>query len=181
MNDLRREEGFTVVELAFVAMLSLVTLTLIATLLIGSQRTEHFTAGQSATIDEARLTMQQLVQEIRGADFISWCPPAGSCLEVGARTPLGGYQTVRYTRSGSELQRARYDTQAGAWSSPETVIKRVENPAGRPVFSCDEQSTLLRVNIDLLLTPTPDSPPAYAIGTSVRPRNFPSTANCPSP
>lgn len=177
---LRRDDGFTIVEFLVVAALGLVTLTLLGTLLIGTHRTEHFTAGQTATIDDARLAMQQLVQEIRGADFINWCTPSGACLEVGARSPQGGFHTVRYARSGSELQRSVYDVGTASWSDPEVVINRVENPAGQPVFACDEQSTLLRVNIDLLITPTPESPPAYSIGTSVRPRNFPSTANCPT-
>lgn len=176
---LRREDGFTVVELAVGALLASVLLALGGALLVSTYESGAFTEGQVYTLNSARTAMLQIEKEIRGADSIDWCAPTGSCLTVGAQTPTGQFRTLRYKHSDTEVTREIYDDQTSTWSAPETVLERVANDAPRPVFSCDTQSTLLRVTIDLHIEPTPQSDPSFNVTTTVRPRNFPERADCP--
>ncbi len=180
MAKARREDGFTLVEVGIAMLLGAILLTLATTLVVVAYRTGAFTQGQGFTLNDARNAMQGMEREVRGAGFINWCSPAGSCLEVGAQTPSAGFQTLRYTHSDDALQRQVYDESSSTWSEPQPVIERVANTGSEPVFACDTQSTLLRVNIDLKIKPTPASDPVLNLYTSVRPRNFPSKARCPS-
>lgn len=174
----RSEEGFTIVEFGIAAMLGAVVVVLASTLLVAASRTGAFTQGQSVTINDARNTMQGLERELRGADFIDFCTPVGSCLRVVAQTPSGNFETLRYTREGNELRRELFDEASGAWGDPQTIIQRVVN-AERPVFDCEKTSSYLRVKIDLEIEPTPRSDPNLNMTTTVRPRNFLSSAKCP--
>ncbi len=180
LTALRREDGFSLAELIVASFVGGIALTFMAMILINSFETGVFTEGQAATINDARNAMLRIEKELRGADSISWCTPTGSCLEIGAQTAQGGFRTVRYRHSGTELQRQQYDAATSTWSGYQTIVKRVVNPAPEPVFACDTQSTLLRVNVDLQIEPTPQSDPNYNVHTSIRPRNFPSKASCPS-
>lgn len=180
LRRLRADDGYTVAELGVVAMVAGIALTIIAVFLVSSVRTGIFTEGQSATINDARNALHRLEKELRGADSITWCTPAGRCLEVGAQTVDGGFRTVRYTLATSRLEREEFDASTSTWSDKETIVERVKNSESQPVFGCDTQSTLLRVNVDLHIEPTPQSDPSYNLRTSVRPRNFPSKASCPS-
>lgn len=174
----RSEDGFTIVEVGIAAMLGAVVVVLASTLLVAASRTGAFTQGQSVTINDARNTMQGLERELRGADFIDFCIPVGSCLRVVAQTPSGNFETLRYTREGSELRRERFDEGSGTWGDPQTIIQRVVNTE-RPVFDCEKTSSYLRVKIDLEIEPTPQSDPNLNMTTIVRPRNFLSSAKCP--
>lgn len=176
---LRQEGGFTVAEMAVAGFLGGVVLTTLAVFMVNALETGIFTEGQAATINDARNAMQRIEKEVRGADSIKWCAPAGGCLEVGAQTPDGGFRTVRYQLVGTELQRQEFDEGAATWGALRTVVERVANDGTQPVFACDTQSTLLRVNVDLHIEPTPQSDPNFNVHTSVRPRNFASKAVCP--
>lgn len=176
---LRREEGATVAELVVAALVAAVVLTFLAGFLMSSFETGIFTEGQAATINDARNAMLRIEKELRGADSIVWCAPTGSCLEVGAQKAAGGFRTVRYSHTGTVLQRQELDADTSTWSAPLNIVERVTNTGSQPVFACDTQSTLLRVNVDLHIEPTPQSDPNYNVHTSVRPRNFPSKAVCP--
>jgi hypothetical protein len=177
---LRSDDGYTVAELAVVALVAGLALTILAIFLVASLRTGVFTEGQSATINDARNALHRLEKELRGADSITWCGPVGNCLEVGAQTVDGGFRTVRYTLDSAQLKRREFDAQTSTWGLDEAIVDRVENTGAQPIFGCDTQSTLLRVNVDLYIQPTPQSDPSYNLHTSVRPRNFPSKATCPS-
>lgn len=179
MKKSRSEGGFTLVELAIAGMLGMVALILAGTLLVNTLSTGGFTQGQSQTLDDARTAMQKLEQQLRSADFIRWCDPPGSCVEIDAHTPTGGLETVRYTHADKELKREIYDGDTASWQDDGTLVERVVNPSGQPVFACDTDSTLLRVTVDLLIEPTPRSNPALNVHTSIRPRNFPSKQTCP--
>lgn len=176
---LKREDGATVAELAVTAAVAGMALTFLSVFLVNSFETGIFAEGQVATINDARNALQRIEKELRGADSITWCTPTGSCLQVGAQTAQGGFRTVRYRHTATELQRELFDPNASTWSSPQTIVERVTNNGSQPVFACDTQSTLLRVNVDLLIEPTPQSDPNYNVHTSIRPRNFPSKASCP--
>lgn len=176
---MRREDGFTVVELAVAALIGVVVLGLAGTLLVGVQRTGLFTQGQVTTLNDARNAAQAITKQVRSAEEIVWCATDGSCLRVRSETPTGNIETVRYTYSSSALWREVYDPDTGTWSDPHLVIDRVVNDSSQPVFACDTNSTLLRVNLDLHIEPTPRSDPNFNISTSVRPRNYPERANCP--
>lgn len=173
------QTGFTLVEVAVAGALGLGVLAVAATFVVTAVRTGLFTDGQVITINDTRTAVERLSKEIRGADSIVWCTPTSSCIQVGAQTPEGGFRTVRYTRSGENLQREEFDTTTSTWSQPEVLIERVVNEAAQPIFSCDVQSSLLKVNVDLAIQPTPQSDPVLNMNTSVRPRNFPSKATCP--
>lgn len=175
----RRDEGFTVAELASAALLGVVVLTLATTLLVGASRTGAFTQGQGITINDARNAMQGIDRELRGADYIGFCTPLGGCLEVVAQTPSGDFETLRYTHAESELRREVFDDATGVWGDPRTIIERVVNDTGRPVFDCEKTSSYLRVTVDLEIRPSPRSDPNLNVTTTVRPRNFLSSANCP--
>jgi type II secretory pathway component PulJ len=175
----RDEEGATVAELAITALVASIALAFLAAFLVSTFGAGIFAEGQVATINDARNAMMRMEKEIRGADSIEWCSPPGSCLVVGAQTPLGGFRTVRYRHNAAVLERQEFNPSTSTWSAPQTIVERVGNTGSQPVFACDTQSTFLRVNIDLHIEPTPDSDPKYNIHTSVRPRNFPSKASCP--
>jgi type II secretory pathway pseudopilin PulG len=176
---LRDDQGTTLMETSVAAAVLMVAVAAIGAFIYSASTGSIFAQGQSATINDVRNTMQQIEKEVRGADALEWCAPAGSCLEVGAQTPDGAFRTVRYTHTGTVLQRAIFDDMTSTWGNPQTVIQRVTNTAGQPVFACDTQSTLLRVTIDLYIEPTPVSDPNLNVQTSLRPRNFPSVASCP--
>jgi hypothetical protein len=179
VRTVRREDGSTVAELAVTAMVGSIALTFLAGFLISSFRTGVFTEGQVATINDARNAVLRIEKELRGADSITWCTPTGSCLEVAAQTADGGFRTVRYRHTGTELRREQFQPDTSTWTELQTIVERVVNSGAEPVFACDTQSTLLRVNIDLHIEPTPQSDPNYNVHTSIRPRNFPSKASCP--
>lgn len=179
-DALRRDDGFTVAELSVGALVGAIAVTILAAFLINSFETGIFTEGQAATINDARDAMLRIEKEIRGADSITWCAPTGSCLEVGAQTPNGQFKTVRYVHQSNALQRQEFDTGSSTWTTPRPIVSRVVNLASDPVFACDTQSTLLRVNVELQIEPTPQSDPNYNVATSIRPRNFPSKASCPA-
>jgi hypothetical protein len=178
-RSLTTEHGYSVAELAVVTLIGSVALALLASFVVHVLQSGAFTEGQSATLNDARNALQKIEKEVRGADSINWCAPAGSCLEVGAQTPIASFRTVRYTHTGTELRREVYDPGTSTWGPALTLIERVANSASEPVFACDTQSTLLRVNVDLRIQPTPQSDPTYNLATSLRPRNFPSVASCP--
>lgn len=178
--QLKREDGLTVVELIVSAFIASIALIFLTGFLINAFRTGIFTEGQAATINSARNAMLRIEKEIRGADSITWCSPTGSCLEIGAQKADGGFRTVRYRHASDTLQRQQFDPATSTWSELQPIVERVVNPAPEPVFTCDTQSTLLRVNVDLQIEPTPRSDPNYNVHTSIRPRNFPSKASCPS-
>jgi hypothetical protein len=177
---LRSDRGTTVAELAVTSMLAALFLGALGTFAMGSFKTGAFTEGQSATLDDVRTVMHKMEKEIRGSDSINWCSPAGSCVEVGALTATEGFKTIRYTHTSSELFRAEFDPDTNTFGEPMTMIERLTNNAAQPVFACDTQSSLLRVNIDLYIEPTPQSNPNLHVQTSIRPRNFPSVATCPT-
>ena len=182
MSRLRSEQGFALLELAVGGMLAALTLAALGMFLAGSFENGTFTQGQSATLDDVREVMQKMEKEIRGADSIVWCDnPVGNCLVVGAQTSTGAFRTLRYTKSGTELRREVFNSGLQSYGPPLAMVERVANTASQPVFSCDEGSTLLRVNIDLHVEPTPRSDPNLNVHTSIRPRNFASRAVCPAP
>jgi type II secretory pathway pseudopilin PulG len=175
---IRREDGFTLVEMSIAGMVAAVLLAALGTFLINSTNAGAFTQGMSATIDDVRNVMQQIEKETRGADSITWCEPTGSCLEVGAQTPTGSFQTLRYNHTGTTLTREVFDETEGTWGDPMVTVDRVVNTASQPVFSCDSDTSYLRLTIDLYIEPTPDSDPNLNVQTSIRPRNFMSAALC---
>jgi hypothetical protein len=176
---LKAEDGVTLIELLVAVTLTLGAFGLIGGFIISMMNGGAFAQGQSVTLDDARNTMQTMEKEVRAADSLVWCAPAGSCLQIDTQSPSGAPKTVKYTHSGTDLQRAMYDSSTSSWGSPQTVVQRVSNAASEPLFDCDTTSTLLKVNIDLKLRPTPNSAPNYNLHTSVRPRNFPAVATCP--
>jgi hypothetical protein len=181
--SMREDKGYTLVEVSIAAMLGMIVLGAMSAFLMNAINAGAFAQGQAATLSDARSVILDIEKQARGANSIDWCEPVGSCLEIDAQTPTGDFQQVRYVHADSELQRQRFDPEAGVWSDPITVIERVKNTAEQPVFSnssCDEASiTLQRVVVDLYIEPTPVSNPSLNIQTSFRPRNFPSVASCP--
>jgi type II secretory pathway component PulJ len=181
---LRSEDGMTLIELMVAGLLGSVLLIAMGGFLMSTMRAGSFTQGQSATLNDVRNAMQQVEKEVRGAESINWDCGAGyttgECLIVGAQTPTSEFRTVRYAKVGTELQRSVFDSANAVWASPRTVIERVMNTGSQDVFGCDEAVTLLRVIIDLHIEPTPSSGTTMNVQTSVRPRNFPSSAGqCP--
>jgi hypothetical protein len=173
------ESGMSLVELIVASALLLGALTVVCGFLISMYKGGAFAQGQTFTLNDARNTVIGIEKEVRSAESLVWCSPAGSCLEIDTMSPTGLEQTVKYTHSGTDLQRAVYDTSTSTWGTPQTIVQRVSNASGEPLFDCDTASTLLHVTIDLRLRPTPNSAPNYQLRTSVRPRNFPAVASCP--
>ena len=179
LRSLRSDRGFTLAETAISSAVLMTALAMVAGFLISAYNGSVFAHGQSDTLNDVRNVMQQIEKEVRGADSLIWCTPAGSCLQVGAQTADGGFRTVRYTHVGTELRREIFDDGTATWGEPLTVISRLTNTGAQPAFACDTQSTLLKVTVDLHIEPTPVSNPNLHVQTSVRPRNFPSIASCP--
>jgi hypothetical protein len=175
----RCDRGFTIGEFAVASAILMTAAAMIAGFLVSATNGSIFAHGQSQTLNDVRNAMQQIEKEVRGAESLVWCSPAGSCLEVAAQTADGGFRTVRYTHTANELRRAIFDGGSGTWRTPQPIIARVTNTVPQPVFACDTQSTLLKVTVDLHIEPTPVSNPNLHVQTSVRPRNFPSIASCP--
>jgi type II secretory pathway component PulJ len=179
MRRISDDDGMTLPEIMVAALLATVTMVSISAFLLNSLRAGAFVEGHSATQNTARNAIQNIEKETRAAETLKWCEPIGDCLEVGGQTPSRNYQTVRYTKTDGELVRQIYDAATDSWSAGVALVERVTNDASTPVFSCDTQSTLLRVNIDLRIEPTPRSDPSLQVTTSIRPRNFQSAAICP--
>lgn len=179
---LRREGGFTLVEVSIAGLLAALLIGVIGSFLISALRAGSFTQGQSATINDVRNVMQQIEKEARGANSIDWCAADGSCLEVDAQTPTGDFQLIRYTHDDTRLLRSRFDADAATWSEPLIAVDRVVNTPSQPVFTnsaCDDNSiTFQRVVVDLYIEPTPVSDPTLHVQNSFRPRNFPAVAEC---
>jgi hypothetical protein len=173
------ESGITLVEFMAASALTLGALGVICGFLISMYKGGAFAQGQTFTLNDARNTVIAIEKEVRSAESLVWCAPAGSCLEIEAISPTGDQQTVKYTHTGTDLERSVYDTSTSSWGTPQLVVERVSNGASDPLFDCDTTSTLLHVTIDLRLRPTPNSAPNYQLRTSVRPRNFPAVASCP--
>lgn len=179
MRRFRREEsGFTLVELMIASFIGAAVMAMAGGFVVSAARTGIFAEGQSITINDVRTAVDRMSREIRGSDAIKYCEPAGSCLQVGAQKATGGFRTVRYTHSGDELKREVQDPDTGEWGTSLIVIERVANGVTQPVFRCDIESSLLKVNIDLRIQPTPHSSPVLNVQTAVSPRNFPSKARC---
>lgn len=174
------DAGMTIVELSVTGFLASIVLAALGAFLMSSFAAGTLTEGMSSTINDVRNATQSIEKETRGADSITWCEPKGSCLQVGAQTPTGSFQTLRYSHAGTELLREVFDPVTATWGTPLPVIERLTNTSSQPVFSCDRQTSLLRVTIDLYIEPTPRSDPSLNVQTSIRPRNFPSAANCPA-
>ena len=69
-----------------------------------------FAQGQTVTLNDARNTVQAIEKEVRSAESLVWCAPAGSCLRDRHREPVGTQpKTVKYTHTGTDLQRAVFD------------------------------------------------------------------------
>lgn len=181
---MRREDGFTLIEVAIAGLLSTILLVAMGSFILSAMTAGAFTQGQSATLNDARNVVQRIEKESRGANAIDWCEPVGSCLEIDTQTPSGDFKLVRYSHTDGQLHRQEFDAVASAWSDPQTVIERLKNTAEQPAFSnsaCDAESiTLQRVIVDLYIEPTPASDPSLNVQTSFRPRNFPSVASCPT-
>jgi len=169
----------TLVEITIGALLGSILLAVVGSFLFNALNAGAYVDGHSATMNNTRNAMQSIEKETRGAESLRWCEPIGYCVEVGGMTPSGDYQTVRYAKTGTDLVRHVYDGATETWSDGVPLIERVVNDGSTPVFSCDTQSTLLRVNVDLRIEPTPRSGPNLQATTSIRPRNFPSAAICP--
>lgn len=179
VQRLRAEDGMTVIELVVAATLMVGAVAIIGGFLVSMLNSGAFAQGQSATLDNARNTVQAIEKEVRAAESLVWCSPAGSCLQIDTQSPSGAPKTVKYTHSGTDLQRAVFDVGSGTWGTPQTVVERVDNNGSQPLFDCDTSSTLLHVIVDLYLRPTPNSAPNFELKTSVRPRNFPAVSTCP--
>lgn len=181
LRRLGREDGFTLVEMAIVGVLSTVVLVALAAVLIGAQRTTHFTQGQSMSLDDARLTLQQVGRDIQNAQAqsIQWCAADGSCLKLLTYDPTDELRYYRYQVEEGELRRAESPVGEETFDAGQVIIGRLANDPDEPVFGCDLHTSLLRVNIHFRIQPTPQSSPSYELATSVRPRNFPATASCP--
>jgi hypothetical protein len=175
----RDDSGVSLVELSMSTLVGAILMIALSAFAISAMNAGTFTQAQSETLNNVRNTMGQIEKEVRGADSITWCAPTGSCLQIGAQTPTGAFKTIRYTHTGSILTREVYNTSSGSWGTTLTQIERVANSAAQKVFACDTSSTLLRVNVNLYIQPTPDSDPKLNIQNSIRPRNFPSVAACP--
>jgi hypothetical protein len=173
------DAGFALPELVIAAAIAFGAFAMIGTFLMNAFTGTVFTQGQAATLDDVRIVMQQIEKEVRGADSLEFCSPSGSCLKVDAQSVSGGFHSVRYTHTGTELRRELFDPDTSTWGVPLVVIERVANAATQKVFSCDTQSSLLKVTVDLYVHPTPQSDPSLNVQTSVRPRNFPSASVCP--
>jgi hypothetical protein len=174
----------TLVEMMVAGVLGAVLLVAMSGFLLSSLRAGSFAQGQSATLNDIRNVMGQIEKEIRGAESINWdCGPgytSGNCLIIGAQTPVGDFRTVRYAKVGAELHRSIFDSGTGTYGAAFVVIKRLANTASQNVFGCDEGVTLLRVTVDLYVEPTPTTDSTLNVQTSIRPRNFPSSAGqCP--
>lgn len=175
----RAERGFTLVEIAIAGLLSSILLALLVGLLTVTYRTSHFTQGQSFTLDDARTSLQQVGRDIQNASYIDWCASGGTCLELLTWSPTSDLRLIRYTVDVPVLEKAEFDDDTSTWGDPRPVLGRLANPAGQPVFTCDVQTALLRINVDFVIQPTPNYAATYHLHTSVRPRNFPSSAVCP--
>lgn len=178
-GTLRSEEGFTLVELAIAALVGGLMLTLVAGFLIGAQRTGIFAQDQVTSLNEARNAVGSLAKEIRGAERVEICEQDGGCLELTARTPTGGTETVRYTYADGVLRRELYDDADGTWGPAQSIVDGVANTSSEPVFACDTERTFLRVAIDLRIEPASGSGQRLNARTSARPRNFSPEAVCP--
>jgi len=183
--SLRDDRGFSLAELTIGAALGSILVVILGIFLVNSLRTGAFTQGQSETINNVRNAVQQIEKEVRGADSLSWAPSgacsaytAGRCVTVGAQSPSGVFKTVRYTHIATQLRREVFDSGTSTWGPARSIIERVANTGAQPVFTCDTQVTLLRLTVDLYIEPTPASNPNFHVQTSIRPRNFPSIANC---
>jgi type II secretory pathway component PulJ len=183
VQRLRRDAGFTLIEVAIAGLLSTILLVAMGSFILSAVTAGSFTQGQSATLNDARNVVQRIEKESRGANAIEWCEPVGSCLEIDSQTPTGSFRLVRYLHAEGQLHRQEFDADAAEWSDTRVVIERLKNTAEQPVFSnsaCDAESiTLQRVIVDLYIEPTPASDPSLNVQTSFRPRNFPSVATCP--
>lgn len=173
MPRLRADDGFSVLEMVLVSALSLLALGMVAAVVVSGLRTTGFTQGQSASLDDARTALGRLQRDVHGALGIQQCSPVSSdCLKLLIQTPAGLQQSVKYVRTANRLERFVLDPGTGTYGNPQRLIERVANDAGTPLFSCLVDSSFLRVNVALVVQPTPARSPTYDLHTSLKPRNY---------
>lgn len=174
-RSLDDERGISLVELSFASALSMLVLGLVTAIVFLGFKTGTFTSAQSFSLDGARVALQKLSRDFQGALGISRCDPStplDNCAIVVSQTPSGAQTTVKYERVDTNLRRSIQDPVTLVFGTPEVVSDRVANPVSSPIFSCLTASTLLRVQIDLVIQPMPNNSPTFTLRTTARPRNY---------
>jgi hypothetical protein len=108
LSRLRRtsapEDGLTVIELSITMGILLIVMGSLLSVFAAAQRTQSFATNRSETLDEMRLSMDQMSKDIRQATVIDGSSNA-SRLEMDTYV-LGAVQHVVYEATGSALSRS---------------------------------------------------------------------------
>lgn len=177
---LRREDGFSAIEIVIVSALMLLALGAVATTMVVSLKTQSFGSRESQGLDGARLALVQLERDVRAsviapvlADAAGGCVPGkGACLLLRTRTPTGVENTYRYRLDGSSFVRERLDLASGAYVEVRSFSDQIANLTQSPkvpVFTCSGQ--LVSIDVALLVRPDKDRDETFSIGTTLRARN----------
>ncbi|MGQ0825741.1 MAG: PulJ/GspJ family protein [Actinomycetota bacterium] len=143
------EDGFTLVELAIAMTLLTIVMTVLMSTLWSVQRSEMYTRGRTAALDDMRAAVNRMTKDLRQtSDTVG--TPAPSSLTVETYVD-GTAATVEYEVSG------------------ETLIRRVNGGVSTPLISGLTTSDIFSY------TPDAVTPNMVAIVLSVQPANLPET------
>ncbi len=128
----RDQGGFTVAELGVTVAVMSVLLFSALSFLHSASRTVGVSATETENLDDARVTLARLENELRVAADVTQtasCPATETCLVVTVPLAAGGLEDVRYRYdSGTKkLYRATGDAVADTWGSEVAIVSNVVN------------------------------------------------------
>lgn len=183
---LRSEEGFSLVELAFVAAFFMLVLGVVSAVLWSALRTTTGAQQESNRLEEARVTLTQLERDVRGTTgnftgpFLCNLPsaPTGFCLQLNIRHPDESTEHVRYRLEGDRLLRDRdcasnFSSCNRTEEMTATLMNRSLSPSV-PAFGCDDSDASPEISVDLIVGPLQtigNDQGRIHLETTVTPRN----------
>jgi Tfp pilus assembly protein PilW len=182
LRALRREDGMTLTELLWVAVLGVLVFGLALTMLNFAVRTEPRLAERAASIQQGRALMERLTRELRQGATVSVGTPSrlvfatyvkrASCGGPSATTAI--QCQVEYSCVGGTCSRTERNTNGTGDAEP---VQLVEGLASSNVFSyLPSPSTPEYVNVRLIYPASDESgesEDAVTLEDGVDLRNFP--------
>jgi prepilin-type N-terminal cleavage/methylation domain-containing protein len=135
-----RDDGFTLIELLVVTLIMGIVIAIAGAVLYSLSTTANRNDSMVNDEQAASTVLAQLSRDIRSANTLTF--PAGALstdtpseVELIDNQPAGGTLSVLWVYNASAATLTRKVLVGSAFATSGTVLSRVVNPAGSPVFS----------------------------------------------